>query len=837
MARNILSPRTCHLLLFCCILVILHVTWARTFPKDSVPKAKTDIKNSSVYLNVNITLSKRIGDDFYVGSVNKFLIFGLQEDFPLKHSQSWEPNEQYMDFCTDVLKKGNEACQNYISVIEENDVNRKLLVCGTNANRPSCRYYNESSFARYDDVNGVYKAPFAEGQHNQAIFANGSLYAGTVSETMGSKSVISRSSGSELRRDLVTGDSVSRYLNDPDFISTFYIGEKVFFFLRETAMEYNNCGQTRYSRVARVCTNDKGGSNHVLENIWTTFLKARMVCSIPGDFPFHFNEIQDTFKDKSGDVFYGVFTTPDNSIPGSAICKYDLATINRIFDEDGQFKEQETAQHAWLPVSESEVPEPRPGSCVEDSTSLSNNVLLFVKDHTLMHDDVEPKEDQGPLFTITREDYRFTQIVVDKVTAKGGQNYDVMFIGTDVGKILKVVLLKGEDDKISGNLVDEITLGDPEKPEPVVSMELIDKNRNKYIIVSTPTRIIRVNVQYCDKLSQCACMQDPYCGWAAQDGDSGNCEVYDINNVESQQNVQDVKECKEVTPTPTTCECPDPSTEASSQTTLKPSLHVMLLFVIIFIIITEIVPSTSESLNTTVGDLTTVLPATRVTAPKSEDPNSSNVPVQSPKHNDDITHYSVSAHSPTDIHLPTSRKEVTTEKSNVIQPVMPETSKVVGTNDNCQSLTIITICGWGLLAVLGVVLIVYFLRRRTKNSHCYCACFKSRKMEVSTRQPEQGMKSPETPNSITFVVAENNKNNQQEKPPERPPKPSVPPKPTNYNRSSLNSSLPPSQSGRDSIKDINRELKHSFIHSNGGSSLTPQKQMILPIRGEKIAQV
>ncbi|XP_077988739.1 semaphorin-1A-like isoform X7 [Glandiceps talaboti] len=756
MARNILSPRTCHLLLFCCILVILHVTWARTFPKDSVPKAKTDIKNSSVYLNVNITLSKRIGDDFYVGSVNKFLIFGLQEDFPLKHSQSWEPNEQYMDFCTDVLKKGNEACQNYISVIEENDVNRKLLVCGTNANRPSCRYYNESSFARYDDVNGVYKAPFAEGQHNQAIFANGSLYAGTVSETMGSKSVISRSSGSELRRDLVTGDSVSRYLNDPDFISTFYIGEKVFFFLRETAMEYNNCGQTRYSRVARVCTNDKGGSNHVLENIWTTFLKARMVCSIPGDFPFHFNEIQDTFKDKSGDVFYGVFTTPDNSIPGSAICKYDLATINRIFDEDGQFKEQETAQHAWLPVSESEVPEPRPGSCVEDSTSLSNNVLLFVKDHTLMHDDVEPKEDQGPLFTITREDYRFTQIVVDKVTAKGGQNYDVMFIGTDVGKILKVVLLKGEDDKISGNLVDEITLGDPEKPEPVVSMELIDKNRNKYIIVSTPTRIIRVNVQYCDKLSQCACMQDPYCGWAAQDGDSGNCEVYDINNVESQQNVQDVKECKEaVTPTPTTCECPDPST----------------------------------------------------------------------------------AHSPTDIHLPTSRKEVTTEKSNVIQPVMPETSKVVGTNDNCQSLTIITICGWGLLAVLGVVLIVYFLRRRTKNSHCYCACFKSRKMEVSTRQPEQGMKSPETPNSITFVVAENNKNNQQEKPPERPPKPSVPPKPTNYNRSSLNSSLPPSQSGRDSIKDINRELKHSFIHSNGGSSLTPQKQMILPIRGEKIAQV
>ena len=35
--------------------------------------------------------------------------------------------------------------------------------------------------------------------------------------------------------------------------------------------------------------------HHQCSNIrarWTTFLKARLNCSIPGDFPFYFNEIR-----------------------------------------------------------------------------------------------------------------------------------------------------------------------------------------------------------------------------------------------------------------------------------------------------------------------------------------------------------------------------------------------------------------------------------------------------------------------------------------------------------------------------------------------------------------
>lgn len=66
----------------------------------------------------------------------------------------------------------------------------------------------------------------------------------------------------------------------------------MFFFFRETAVEYINCGKSVYSRVARVCKRDTGGKNILAQN-WATYLKARLNCSIPGEFPFYFNEIRE----------------------------------------------------------------------------------------------------------------------------------------------------------------------------------------------------------------------------------------------------------------------------------------------------------------------------------------------------------------------------------------------------------------------------------------------------------------------------------------------------------------------------------------------------------------
>lgn len=40
---------------------------------------------------------------------------------------------------------------------------------------------------------------------------------------------------------------------EPNFVGSFEIGEYVYFFFRESAVEYINCGKSIYSRVARVC--------------------------------------------------------------------------------------------------------------------------------------------------------------------------------------------------------------------------------------------------------------------------------------------------------------------------------------------------------------------------------------------------------------------------------------------------------------------------------------------------------------------------------------------------------------------------------------------------------
>lgn len=73
--------------------------------------------------------------------------------------------------------------------------------------------------------------------------------------------------------------------------------------------------QVVVSRVARVCKRDRGGSQRVLEKQWTSFLKARLNCSVPGDSHFYFNLLHSTspvIRMHGRDIILGVFSTPAN---------------------------------------------------------------------------------------------------------------------------------------------------------------------------------------------------------------------------------------------------------------------------------------------------------------------------------------------------------------------------------------------------------------------------------------------------------------------------------------------------------------------------------------------
>ena len=64
-----------------------------------------------------------------------------------------------------------------------------------------------------------------------------------------------------------------------------------------------------------MCKGDLGGSQRVLEKQWTSFLKARLNCSVPGDSHFYFNLLHSTspvIRMHGRDIILGVFSTPAN---------------------------------------------------------------------------------------------------------------------------------------------------------------------------------------------------------------------------------------------------------------------------------------------------------------------------------------------------------------------------------------------------------------------------------------------------------------------------------------------------------------------------------------------
>lgn len=63
--------------------------------------------------------------------------------------------------------------------------------------------------------------------------------------------------------------------------------------------------------------------------------------------------ISGIYGGESHEIIYAIFTTPPNSIPGSAVCAFSMRDILDTFE--GQFKEQETMNSNWLPVRASKV--------------------------------------------------------------------------------------------------------------------------------------------------------------------------------------------------------------------------------------------------------------------------------------------------------------------------------------------------------------------------------------------------------------------------------------------------------------------------------------------------
>ncbi|CAG5131022.1 unnamed protein product, partial [Candidula unifasciata] len=420
------------------------------------------------------------------------------------------------------------ACRNFVRVLILTNENDEVFTCGTNAFTPVCTWRNVSHLAQVtNSVDGRGMCPFSPDYNATALMtSDGFLYAATVIDFSARDPVITRRLAPV---GLRTMQHDSKWLNEPNFVSAYEINNFVYFFFRETAVEYINCGKRIYSRMARVCKNDKGGS-FSLQHIWTSYHKARLNCSLPGNFPFYFDELHGTFYSEDEELIYAVFSTPQNSIAGSAVCVYNMTALTDSFD--GPFKFQEGPSAAWQ-MNENNFCESQ-NSNSKRSSEQSTDFLMAAKKYQLMDRAVQSRE-TGPL--IMRENERWTHIVVDHVPTKLHLQ-DVLFLATEDGKLRKMLRLPGTDKTC---LIEEIKIVSNGRPRPVTNMRL--SSRKGAIYITTEGDILKVQVERCNRFTTamlCLNAQDPYCGW---DSHTQSCSPAPGGNVHSQYWEQDIRHC------------------------------------------------------------------------------------------------------------------------------------------------------------------------------------------------------------------------------------------------------------------------------------------------------
>ncbi|XP_023603441.1 semaphorin-6B isoform X2 [Myotis lucifugus] len=354
---------------------------------------------------------------------------------------TWRSNPSDINVCRMKGKQEGE-CRNFVKVLLLRD-EATLFVCGSNAFNPLCANYSIDTLQPLgDNISGMARCPYDPKHANVALFS-GMLFTATVTDFLAIDAVIYRSLGD--RPTLRTVKHDSKWFKEPYFVHAVEWGSHIYFFFREIAMEFNYLEKVVVSRVARVCKNDVGGSPRVLEKQWTSFLKARLNCSVPGDSHFYFNVMQAVTGVVSlggRPIVLAIFSTPSNSIPGSAVCAFDMTQVAAVFE--GRFREQKSPESIWTPVPEDQVPRPRPGCCAAPgmqynaSSAFPDEILNFVKTHPLM-DEAVPSLGHAPWIVRTLTRHQLTRVAVDVGAGPWG-NQTVVFLGSEAGTILKFLV-------------------------------------------------------------------------------------------------------------------------------------------------------------------------------------------------------------------------------------------------------------------------------------------------------------------------------------------------------------------------------------------------------------
>uniref|UniRef100_A0A8C3AMK7 Si:dkey-49n23.1 n=1 Tax=Cyclopterus lumpus TaxID=8103 RepID=A0A8C3AMK7_CYCLU len=491
-----MPPRT---LLLCLLPLLCDAGWRQTGPRLQL--SHSDLRNSSaVFWEGGVSggyqallLDEDQGWLLVGGKDHIYLLKPDRLDLPT-HTIHWPAAREHVVRCSLAGKSLETDCANFVRLLQPFNKTH-VYACGTGAFHPQCTYLHvghgtqEPVFMLSHSESGRGKCPFSPREPFTAL------------------------------------------LTEPAFVGSFSIpdthspdDDKVYFFFKERASEAGQWDERVYSRVARVCKNDVGGKRSLI-NRWTTFLKARLVCSVPGPsgVDTQFDELEDVFvlemKDPQNPMVYGVFSTSSSIFTGSAVCVYSMASIRAAFN--GPFAHKEGPDHRWVEFK-GRIPYPRPGTCPSETydalhkstQDFPDEVVSFMRQHQLMWEPVLPLGGR-PVLTRVNAPYMLKRVVVDRVDAEDGP-YDVLHLGTDDGKVVKVVSVV-RDSLIPEELIlEELTVF--QSPTPILSMKLSTKRQQLY--VSSELGLVQLGLQRCElygaDCAECCLARDPYCSWDGQ---------------------------------------------------------------------------------------------------------------------------------------------------------------------------------------------------------------------------------------------------------------------------------------------------------------------------------
>ncbi|XP_032353818.1 semaphorin-4F isoform X2 [Camelus ferus] len=379
-----------------------------------------------------------------------------------------------------------------------------------------------SSFQEVERLeSGRGKCPFEPAQRSAAVMAGGVLYTATVKNYLGTQSIISRAVGRA--EDWIRTETLPSWLNAPAFAAAVALSpaewgdedgdDEIYFFFTEISRAFDSYEHFKVPRVARVCAGDLGGRK-TLQQKWTTFLKADLLC--PG--PEH-GQAASVLQDMAilrpvhgggTPIFYGIFSSQWEGAAMSAVCAFRPQDIRTVLN--GSFRELRHDCNRGLPVMDNDVPQPRPGECITNNMKLQqfssslflpDRVLTFIRDHPLMDKPVFPADGRSLLVTT---DTAYLRLVAHRVPSLSGKEYDVLYLGTGDGHLHRAVQIGAQL-----SVLEDLALF-PE-PQPVDSMKLYQN----WLLIGSRTEVTQVNTTDCGRLqscSECILAQDPVCAWS-----------------------------------------------------------------------------------------------------------------------------------------------------------------------------------------------------------------------------------------------------------------------------------------------------------------------------------